>query len=541
MIARILIRNFAIIEGLEAELSPGLCVVTGETGAGKSVVIEALSLALGARADKSMVRAGMDKAVISLLFENDLVLTREVSAQGKSVCKADGEIVTLSALADLTAGLVDVHGQYDHQSLLAWERHIGLLDAFGHERIAPALSRVGEAYEQYRALKEALDGLRRASAASERELDFLRFEAQEIEAARLSPGEDAEIEARVRVMQGAEKIYEALARAGAALSGEDEGGAIAAAGTVKEALASLVGFGAAFEDMAKAAADAYYALGELEPLLHAQMERTEFSQKELDDALARLDQIERLKKKYGGSVESVLAHAEQAREKLDGIEDAGAKQAALAQKLAAAEAVLEAASGALTGLREEAAGRLEREITRQLDELHFKDARFSVSISRAGDGYSENGCDRVEFLLSANKGQPLLPLAKVASGGELSRIMLAFKAVTGDFDGIETMIFDEIDSGISGVAASVVGEKLRGMAKSHQIVCITHLPQIAACAAHHFILEKSTDETNTYTTMREVTGEERVREVARLLGGKNVTETTLASARELIALSGTNV
>ncbi|MDR1815537.1 MAG: DNA repair protein RecN [Clostridiales Family XIII bacterium] len=548
MIERVSIRNFAIIEALEVELFPGLCVVTGETGAGKSVVIEALSLALGARADKSMVRTGTDRSVVTLVLEPEAVLTREVSAQGKSLCKVDGEIVTLATLAERSAGLVDVHGQYDHQSLLVPERHIGLLDAYGGERVAAARARVADAYEAYRAVKQRLDDVTRAAAASEREMDFLRFEVKEIAGARIAPGEDEELETRVRVMQSAEKIYEALARAEAALSGDGAGGegeggqgAIAVAGVAKDALAGLAGFGAEFEETAKAAADAYYLLEEIEPQIRAQRERTAFSQKELDDALARLDQLERLKKKYGGTLDAVLAHADAAQVRIDGVENADAKKAALAKELSAAEAVLKTESQTLSELRRAVSAKLEKAITEQLEELNFKNARFSATIETGENGYSENGMDRVEFLLSANKGQPLLPLAKVASGGELSRIMLAFKSVTGDFDGIETMIFDEIDSGISGVTASIVGEKLRRMAASHQVVCITHLPQIAACAAHHFVLEKTADGDGTRATMREVAGEERVREVARLLGGKSVTETTLASARELIEMAGTNV
>lgn len=537
MIQTVRIQNFAIIRELETELYPGFCVVTGETGAGKSVVIEALSLALGARADKTMVRTGSEKAQITLAMDPDRILTREVSASGKSLCKIDGEIVTLAQLQEQTAGLVDIHGQYDHQSLLMVEKHIALLDLFGGKDVADAHARVHETYGEYDRIRSALKDLARDAAATERELDFLRFELEEIEAARLTIGEDEELNARIRVMQNGEKIYAALGRAHAALSGDGETSLTGMAGDTRDALSSLSDFGADFSGMAQAASDVYYALEDLQERVRRAMDGVEFSQKELDDAQTRLDQLDRLKKKYGGSLESVLEHAERAGARLSGIEDSDAQREALERGLSSCEAALRAASEALSGLRRAAAERLELRITAQLEELNFKDARFQIAIESEPGAFTENGFDHVEFLLSANKGQPLLPLAKVASGGELSRIMLAFKAVTGEFDGIETMIFDEIDSGISGVTASIVGEKLRRMAAGHQVVCITHLPQIAACAAHHYVLEKGTDEAGAFTAMREIVGEARVREIARLLGGKSVTETTLRNAEELIRLS----
>ncbi|MDR3305850.1 MAG: DNA repair protein RecN [Clostridiales Family XIII bacterium] len=552
MINHISIQNFAIIQSLQAEFFPGLCVITGETGAGKSVVIEALSLALGSRADKSMVRAGADKAVITLVMDGlngpggagepggaPEILTREVSASGKSLCKTDGEIVTLAALQEITAGLVDVHGQYDHQSLLIPERHLGLLDAYGHDLIAPVRRRVADAFAVYRGSRRALDEVVRAASASERELDFLRFEASEIDAAKLNIGEDEELISRIRVMQSSEKIFETLARVYDILAGEGADGvsALSAIGGVRDGLAGLSEYGDAFAEMAGMGAEAYYNLEELESRARAARDSLEFSQADLDMAVARLDLLDKLKAKYGGSIESALLHRDRARERLANIEDSGALRERLAAEAAQAELLLKSQALALSDLRRKAAERLESAITEQLGDLNFTDARFSAAIETDENACTETGADRVEFMLSANKGQPLLPLVKVASGGELSRIMLAFKSVTGDFDGIETMIFDEIDSGISGATASIVGEKLLKMAANHQIVCITHLPQIAAFADHHYVLEKSTDDENTYTTMREIAGQGREEEIARLLGGRNVTETTRKNAEELIRLS----
>ncbi|MCL2111891.1 MAG: DNA repair protein RecN [Clostridiales bacterium] len=539
MISRIYIKDFAIIKELEAEFFPGLSVVTGETGAGKSIVIEAMSMALAGRADKSMVRAGTERAVITLVTDGEdmpEVVSREIGAAGKSLCKADGEIVTLAQLEAFTTGHVDVHGQYDHQSLLVLDRHIGLLDAFGRAGIEPAAAGTAAAYAVYKDVKERLSELVRGAATAERELDFLRYEMKEIGDAHLAEGEDDELEARIKIMQSSEKIYEALANAYGLLSGEsaDGGSALSAVGGVRDSLSGLSGFDGEFAKMAEVSAEAYYALEELESQVRVARDAMEFSQADLDRALARLDRIDRLKAKYGGSIAAVLAHRDRAESRIGAAENSDALKAELEKELASARDVLMERARALSSLRCEAAARLEAAITEQLVDLSFRDAVFSVRLEPDEDAVSDAGFDRVEFMLSANKGQPLLPLAKVASGGELSRIMLAFKSVTGDFDGVETMIFDEIDSGISGHTASVVGEKLLHMAKDHQIICITHLPQIAAFADHHYMLEKHTEGDETFTRLREIRGEARVDEIARLVGGRSLTETARENARELI-------
>jgi len=539
MITRINISNFAIIKELEADLFSGLTVVTGETGAGKSIVIEALSMALGGRADKSMVRSGADRAVITILTNaEDMpeVLTREIGAAGKSVAKVDGEIVPLSQLEASTLGRVDVHGQYDHQSLLLPEKHIGLLDAYGRFEIAPVSESLALAYTAYEDVSKRLSELKRDAAMAARELDFLKYEIKEIEGAGLSPGEDEELESRVRIMQSSEKIYEALANAYDLLSGEGPlgGSALSAVGGVRDSLAGLSGFDGEFAKMADVGAETYYALEELESQVRKARDEMDFSQADLDGALARLDRIERLKVKYGGSVEEVLDHMDKAAARVSAAENSDAQIETLEKELTVVKERYISEALALSALRRKIAAGLEEAITTQLMELNFKDAEFFISIESDENLVASGGIDRVEFMLSANKGQPLLPLAKVASGGELSRIMLAFKSVTGDFDGVGTMIFDEIDSGISGITASIVGEKLLTMADSHQIVCITHLPQIAACADHHYVLEKHTEGNETFTTLREIKGDERVDEIARLVGGRILTETTRENARELI-------
>jgi DNA repair protein RecN (Recombination protein N) len=539
MISRLFIKDFAIIKELETEFFPGLSVITGETGAGKSIVIEAMSMALGGRIDKTMVRTGAGKAVITLVTdEKEMpgILIREIGKIGKSLCKADGEIITRTQLEAYTSGHVDVHGQYDHQSLLMPEKHIGLLDAFGKAEIGFAADRTMEAFTAYKDIADRLSDLIRGRAMTERELDFLRYEIKEIDETRLILKEDEDLEAMVQVMRNSERIFEALSGVYTMLTGDSGEGSpvLPVIGKVKGSLSELSGFDGEFAKMAEVSAEAYYGLEELETMVRKKRDGMDFSQADLDNALARLDILGRIKMKYGGSIETALAHREKAALRIESAEDSDALKEELQNDLLKAEKILKDKASELSSLRRAAAKSLEDAITAQLVELSFKDAVFSVSIESDENTVNEMGFDNVEFMLSANKGQPLLPLAKVASGGELSRIMLAFKSVTGDFDGVETMIFDEIDSGISGLTASIVGEKLLKMAENHQIICITHLPQIAVFADHHYVLEKYTDGEETFTTLREIRNEERVDEIARLVGGRTLTDKTRENARELI-------
>jgi DNA repair protein RecN (Recombination protein N) len=552
MISHIFIKDFAIIERIDVDLHPGLNVITGETGAGKSIIIEAVSLALGSRADTAMVRAGRDKAHIQLVIdEGDLpseektgieLLGREVSAAGKSICRIDGEIVTLSQLAAATKRIADIHGQYDHQSLLDPETHLVVIDAYGVANIAPAKERVRDCYAIYIAAKKRLDELLATESASKRELDFLRYEIREIDAAAPVPGEYEELTGRLKVMQNSEKIFECLAESHIALTGGNPSAADGA-GNALSALRRITDFSDEYRDMANALSECYYSLQELAENIRNHMDRMDFSRQELDDAIARLDVLDRLIGKYGGrkagtvrdTIEQVIEYRNRAEEKLSAIENFDAMKEKLTAELSQAEKALVSASATLSELRKGAAAELATGINRQLEELNFKNAVFSVK-TETGD-FSADGRDRTEFLLAANKGQPPLPIAKAASGGELSRIMLALKSVVGDFDHIPTMIFDEIDSGISGVTASIVGEKLLKMSQNRQIVCITHLPQIAAFADCHFVIEKNNDDKTTYTTVNEIVGNDRTVEIARLLGGKNITPNTLKSAEELIELS----
>jgi DNA repair protein RecN (Recombination protein N) len=556
MISHILIRDFAIIEEIDIAMHGGLGIITGETGAGKSIIIEAISMALGARADTAMVRHGRERALIQLVVEESEpprdgragveLLSREISKEGKSVCRIDGEIVTLARLREATARIADIHGQYDHQSLLDPQNHIGVIDDFRSDYIADAKARVGEAWRWYAEAKRVLDGLIADETQSRRELDFLRFEVSEIDAARPRPGEYEALKDELNVMRNSERIFEALSAAYEAISG----GAASVSENLSRAtgnLRSVADISDEYRAMGEAASEAEYALEELGASLRDKLDSLDFSEQAINDTIARIDVLERLMSKYGKSVEDVIAYRAAAAEKLANICDIDELKERLTGELAAAQSALASESLTLSGFRRKAAEELEAKVTEQLRELNFADAVFIVSFAKAygADGtvdidpadFGEDGVDEVEFLLAANKGQPPLPVAKSASGGETSRIMLALKSVIGEFDRIPTMIFDEIDAGISGVTASIVGEKLKRMAQRRQIICITHLPQIAAFADRHYVIEKRSDDADTYTTVAEITGEERVREIARLMGGSTVTGATMDSARELIAAS----
>jgi DNA repair protein RecN (Recombination protein N) len=557
VISHILIRDFAIIEEIDVGVSDGLSVITGETGAGKSIIIEAISMALGARADTAMVRHGRDRALIRLVVDEGglpaerrsgvELLSRDISRDGKSVCRVDDEIVTLARLKKATERLADIHGQYDHQSLLDPGGHIDVVDGFGSAGISEAKARVAEAWEKYSEAKRALDELVAEEGRSRRELDFLRFEVDEIEAARPAPGEYEGLKSELKVMQNSERIHESLSAAYMEIA--DDAGSVSerlsrAAGRLREVSDIPGEYGA----MAESAAEMLYMADELTGLLRGKLDSLDFSEQAINKAITRIDVLDRLMSKYGGTIEAVLGYRDKAAEKLADMQDIGAAKERLERELAGATKELAALSAELSALRRAAAKELEARVGEQLRELNFADAAFTVAFSKGGADASEtekispsdfsgNGVDELEFMISANKGQPSLPVAKFASGGEMSRIMLALKSVVGEFDGIPTMIFDEIDSGVSGVTASVVGEKLKRMSQGRQIICITHLPQIAACADHHYVIEKRSDEEDTYTTLSELDEEGRVKEIARLIGGNTVTQTTLKSAREQIKAS----
>ncbi|MCI7679836.1 MAG: DNA repair protein RecN [Clostridiales bacterium] len=536
MIQHLLIQNFAIIENTEIEFEDGLNIITGETGSGKSIVIEAVSLALGARADSSFVRSGKDKAVIQLaasLDGQDYVITREISATGKNLCRLNGQLVTLGEISALASRIADIHGQYDNQNLRDPRQHLALVDQYRDAEISPLRAEFDAAYAAYKESRGQLDTLLKSEKESRKQADFYRFELAEIQRVDPSPEEDEELTEQIAILQNSEKIFSAVESAYGPLD-ENEFNVLSLMGNIQSSLESIRNFSREFAETADIFNDAYYGLQDVAARLAGIREQISFRPEELDKLISRLDQIDELKKKYGGSIGDVLAYRDRIQQELSQLENFDELRGTLEQETKQRLRALRTAAAALTGARQASAEALGQAIESELHDLNFDSARFEIRIS-AAPAISAEGGDEAEILISTNRGEPLKPLIRVASGGEISRIMLAIKNITGTYDKIPTMIFDEIDAGISGITASIVGRKLREISSSHQIICITHLPQIAACGDANYRICKETDANSTYTHVDRLDEEATIDEIARLLGGEIITETTRRSARELIS------
>lgn len=538
MIDHISIKNFAIIENTEVDFDDGLNIITGETGSGKSIAVEAVSLALGSRADTSAIRTGTDKAVVQLsgsLDGEEIVITREVSSSGKNLCRLNGEIVTLAQLNSVSRRLADIHGQYDNQSLLNPEYHINLLDMYRSDLSAEIKTEVRSCFEAYQETRRKLVSLLSLEKENARKKDFYRFEADEIKNAALKLGEDEELSQRVFFLQNSEKIYENIEKSYAVLYDETPS-VTDSMGMCMHSLEDISSCSEELRAISDEFNDIYYRLQDLSGEIRSIRESITFSPAEMDSAISRLNTIDNLKKKYGSTIEEILEYESNIRKQLDIIENFDDEKLRLEKELTASKKALTGSCEKLTKIRREIAAELEEKITRELVDLNFADAVLKIDISPLASP-SENGADNVEIMISTNRGEPLKPLAKTASGGEMSRIMLAFKNIISSCDEIPTLIFDEIDSGISGITASIVGRKLKEIAAHRQVICITHLPQIAACAGSSYRIFKETRGEQTFTSIEKLSDSEKTAEIARLLGGANITETTLASARELIASS----
>lgn len=535
MIHHIRIQNFAIIEETDIDFEDGLNIITGETGSGKSIVIEAISLALGSRADSAFVRHGAAKAIVELAGELDgaeIVITREVSAAGKNLCRLNGQLVTLAQLQETCRRLADIHGQYDNQSLLNPDNHIRLVDSYHQAEIEPVRQRFDEAYGAYHQIQSRLNQLLARERDDLKKMDFYRFERDEIDKADLSPGEDDALSEQASLLQNSEKIFAGIETAYGLLN-ESDTAATGAMGSALSALQSIAGFSKDIASVTEDFADLYYRLEDVSASLREIRDRITFSPEELDSVIARLSLIDTLKRKYGSTIEEILAYRDRIDEELSQIENFDQIKAQLETDAKQAYDRLSQCADNLTEVRRASAEELSASIEKELHDLNFAEAKLQIDFRRP-EAVGPDGNDIVEILITTNKGEPLKPLVKVASGGEISRIMLAIKNITGTCDNIPTMIFDEIDAGISGVTASVVGRKLKEISKSHQIICITHLPQIAACGSASYRIYKETDADKTYTHVDRLTDAQAVDEIARLLGGDNITETTRKSAAELI-------
>ena len=554
MLEHLHIRNVALIKESEISFGDGLNILTGETGAGKSMIIDSLQFALGGRAGKDFLRHGEKQAVVEALFsvqsqalteklaengiapeeDGTLLITRTLSEAGKSVCRINGSTVTVGMLKEIAEDMIDIYGQHEHQSLLNPVKHIRLLDRFCGAGFGEAMEEYKNSRQRLKELEKQLTILIGDESQREQRMDMLLFQKEEIEAAELREGEEDTLLEQKKRLSSMERLIRLTGESITLLyDGDDR--APSACDQLGDALAKLqeaAEYDAALSPLTDALADGYAAVEDCARELKRQAEKQETDPEELERIEERLQLFYKLKRKYGGSIEAVLEFYEKAVQELEFLSNSSEKAAELSAKKAEEEKRLSALAETLTARRRATAEQVEEQIETALHDMEMKHARFHIQIEEKAD-WGADGKDKVEFLISANAGEPLKPLAKIASGGEMSRVMLALKTVLVDADEIGTFIFDEIDTGVSGRTARRVGEKMRFLGGKRQLLCITHLPQIAAMADNHFLIEKESDAGETVTRVTALDEEGAVREVARLMN--DVTETTLAAARELLA------
>ncbi|HCA28307.1 MAG TPA: DNA repair protein RecN [Ruminococcaceae bacterium] len=551
MLTSLHIENIAVIEQASIDLGIGLNILTGETGAGKSMVIDAINVVLGERISRDIVRTGSDQARVTAVFsdvstkickklddlgysvdeDGVLLIQRTISAEGKGNCRINGQPTTVAMLRTIGRLLVNIHGQHENQSLLSPERHVDYLEQLGG--ISPIHAEYSEAYERFSMIKRQLEQTEMDDGLKARRVDMLRYQIEEIESADLNPGEEDELKSQREIYRNAEKIAVSLSSARECLSGgEDSGGVLS---WLSHAVSSLQDAGRYVEDMAELARRAESVLYDLEECseeLRDYVTHFDFEPGELEQVEDRLAQIHKLTSKYGKDEEEVLTFLEQARQELDSIEMSDIKAEQLKNELIKAENIAIELAKKLSEARRKAAREFEKSVGEQLAFLDMPGVRLSVSIEPGELG--PGGIDHVEFLIAPNPGETPRPLSKIASGGELSRIMLAIKSVMAHADDIDTLVFDEIDTGISGYAAHKVGIKLRETSNSRQVICVTHLAQIGAQAHHHFLIEKSVREGRTYTNVTALDYDGCIRELARIIGG-SVSPAALETAREMLS------
>jgi len=566
LLAELYMDNFTIVDRLRFELAAGFNVLTGETGAGKSVVVDAVALAIGGRASQDYIRAGSDRAVIEALFHvgelptvaaileesgietgPELVVTREVLREGRNICRINGRLATLNLVQRLGSHLVDIHGQHDHQSLLRPHTHLDLLDRLGGSRLLDQRRRVGELYTAWRDAARGLARIREQADRRQGRLEQLEYELKEIRTANPRPDEADRLTSELQVLANAERLYEAAAGAAARLrGGGGEGPApLDSLGEAESALARAAAIDGQLGPIHELLAGARAQLQEALLGLRSYVEGLAADPGRLEQIQQRLHLLDRLKRKYGPTLEDVCAHAERALAELGELEDAPQAVARLERELGRMEAELAEAASRLSADRRGVGDRMACGVLVELSDLGMPSCRFEVRLWQEEDPHgiacgqrrlavSADGVDRAEFLLSANPGEPVMPLARIASGGEMSRVMLALKTVLADADAIPTLIFDEVDAGIGGETSRRVGQRLARLGRERQVISVTHQPQIACQAKHHLRVGKSLEDGRTTVDIERLSPQARVDELARMLGGTDVTDAVARHARGLL-------
>ena len=548
MLQNLHVKNLALINETEVEFKDGLNILSGETGAGKSIVIGSINLALGEKVQKEMLRDNADTALVELVFyvenpatleavralgieveDETIILSRKITA-GRAIARINGEAVSASKMKEAAALLIDIHGQHEHQSLLSKRKHLEILDLFAKDLLREQKQKLSVCYREYRKLLDELEQSDSDTEERTRELSFLEYEVKEIEDANLTLGEDVELEEQFRKYSNGKKILDAIHVVQAATAEEDESASERISRAVRE-LAGVSGYDKRVEELENQLTEIDNLLGDFNREVASYLSEEEFDNETYFEIEKRLDFINHLKSKYGNSIEQILESYNSKCERIAVLKDYDEYLKQLLSKINHKKQELTQLSDEVSVIRQKESVVLTNAIRQALMDLNFLDVRFTMEFRKID--FTENGTDEVEFMISTNPGEPLKPLGKVASGGELSRIMLAIKTVLAENDHIETLIFDEIDSGISGRTAQMVSEKMNELGRSHQIICITHLPQIAAMADTHFLIEKSVENDTTVSHIHELSDEESVQELARMLGGVEITDKVVENAREM--------
>ena len=554
MLVHLHVKNLALIEDIEVEFGPGPNILTGETGAGKSILLGSMQLILGSRIAKDMIREGASYALVELLFqvenpraeealgklgieleEGQVLLTRKI-LDGRSINKINGETCTVGQMKAVASCLLDIHGQHEHQSLLYQDKQLEILDAYGKDEIYPVKEKVNRAYRTYRDSLKKLKSLDMDEEQRNRERAFLEFEIKEIESANLNPGEDEELEKLYRKLDNGKKILETLQEVRDLTGNDSVQGAGEAVGNAVKELMRVTEYDSQLESMSSALQEIDGLLNDFNRELSSYVDELNFDGETFYETERRLDLINNLKAKYGQSIEAIHTYCGNQKQKLEDLDRYEENFRRAKAEVEKSRAQLEIVSDKLSVIRKKYSQMLTDKIIEGLKDLNFLDVQFHIDFQRKKE-YTDNGFDDIEYEISTNPGESVKPLGRIVSGGELSRIMLAIKAILADRDQIETLIFDEIDTGISGRTAQKVSEKMAVIGKCHQVLCITHLPQIAAMADTHFEIEKHQKGTETITEIHPLEGDDSVRELARLLGGAELTQAVFENAKEMKELA----
>ncbi len=554
MLLNVHVKDLALIEDVDICFGEGLNILTGETGAGKSIIIGSIGVALGAKAGKDLIRQGADYALVELVFSVDsaetisklkemdidtddgqIIISRRIM-NGKSIIKVNGETKTASALKEIASLVIDVHGQHDYETLVHTEKHMDILDAFSGEKVLELKNKVSSLYKEYKNAHAKLEEFSKDEEQRIRDLSFYEFEANEIASAGLKIGEDDELEEEFKKMTHGRKIVESIGNVYEGLAGDDGGVSSVVSYGLRE-LSSVSHLDKKLENFYETLNTIDSLCNELSKEMSDYMEELDFDEERVAYVSDRLDTINKLKLKHGKTIGDILKKKSELDDKIESLNNYDESKKELENTLKAIEKELESASKELSALRKKAALGLEKSIVKALMDLNFLEVKFKVAFENV-EKYTAKGTDSLEFMISTNPGEDIKPLAKIASGGELSRIMLGLKAVLAEKDAVDTLIFDEIDTGISGKTAGMVADKMSVISGEHQVICITHLPQIASHADRHYLIEKNVKNGHTTTDIRRLSDDESIEELARMLGSTTITEAALDNARELKKLAG---